>query len=204
LKILEKINRKAIRNSRKKEKPIQPQPAHLSLDLVNPSALLSLSLSRGPDLSALVLLRAPALSLCLAVPTCQPSLTSRPRSPAVDAPTTARSPATSEPPRPARPPPLAHLCPLPSSLALSLALSTRAESPATAPRRSPPVLRTPSRSRHFQCHGELCLTVSCSGHPSVCPFPPWFNRTALAGVILAQLELRRRRPSRPYATTVAP
>jgi hypothetical protein len=78
------------------------------------------------------------------------------------------------------------LRPLPSSLALSLALSARTESPATAHHRPSSVLRPPSRPRPIQCHGELRLTVSCSGHPSVCPFPPWFSRPALTitGVIL--------------------
>jgi hypothetical protein len=124
--------------------------------------------------------------------------------PAVDAPTTAHFSATSEPPRPAHPPPLAHLRPLPDSLALSLALPTRAESPATAHRQSPPVLRPPSRSRPVQCHGELRLTVSCSGHPSLCLFPPWFSRPTLTGVILAQPELCHCRLSRPCSTAVAP
>jgi hypothetical protein len=146
---------------------------------------LSLSLSRRPHLSAHP--HPPAHDL-----------------PTVDAPTTARSPATSEPPRPARPPPLTHLRHLPDSLALSLALPTRAESPATACRRPPPVLRPPSCSRPVQCHGELRLTVSCSGHSSVCPFPPWFSRPALSGVILAQPELCHCRPSHPCATVVAP
>jgi hypothetical protein len=115
LKTLEKINRKGNRNSRKIEKtnsaqacPFKPSPpararAPPASDRRappiggNPRALpsLSLSLSCGTYLSALVLSR--ALALSLAVPTCQPSLTSRPRSPAVDAPTTARSPATFEP-----------------------------------------------------------------------------------------------------------
>jgi hypothetical protein len=87
-----------------------------------PSLSLSVPWARPVGASSLARTRYP--SFCPAVPTCQSSVTSRSRSLAVDAPTTARSLATSEPlrpfwpPRPARPPPLSHLCPLPSSLAL--------------------------------------------------------------------------------------
>jgi hypothetical protein len=163
----------------------------------------SLSRSRGQDMSALVLSRAPALSLCPTVPTCRPSLTSRPRSSAVDAPTTMLSPATSKPPRPfspprpARPPSLSHLRPLPSSLALSLALSTRTESSATACRRPSPVPWPPLRPCPVQCHGELRLAVSYSGQPSVCPLPPWCARSTLTRAVIAQSEPRRRRPEAP-------
>ena len=115
----------------------------------------------------------------------------------MDAPTTARSPTTSEPPRPSRPPPLSHLRPLPSSLALSLALPARAESSATARRRPPHVLWPPLRLCPVQCHGELRLVVSYSGHPSVCPLPPCCARSTLTGAVLAQLEHRRRRPEAP-------
>jgi hypothetical protein len=78
------------------------------------------------------------LSLCPAVPTCQSSLTSRPRSPRrgrahdrvfsghVPAPASLLSPA------PCSPTSLAHLRPLPDPLVLSLALPTRAGSSATA------------------------------------------------------------------------
>jgi hypothetical protein len=60
------------------------------------------------------------------------------------------------------------------------------------PHRSPPVLRPPSRSRPVQCHSELRLTVSYSGHPSVCPLPPCCTRSTLTGVILARPDLRHR------------
>jgi hypothetical protein len=118
----------------------------------------------------------------------------------MDAPTTARFPAMtlrSRPfraLRPARPPPLAHLRPLPDSLALSLALPTCAGSSATTRRRSLPVLRPPSRLRPVKCHGQLRLSVSCSGHPSVCPFPLCCVRPVLTGAIFAQPESHHRRP----------
>jgi hypothetical protein len=140
-----------------------------------------------------------ALSLCPTVPTCQPSLTSRPRSPrrgrAHDrafschvlasvpllspAPYSPTSPRSFAPPaKPSRP----------------LALPTHVESSATTHRRLLPVLRSPSRPRPVLCHGEFCITVSCSGHPSVCPSPLYFVQSALTGAILVQLEPRRRRP----------
>jgi hypothetical protein len=50
------------------------------------------------------------------------------------------------------------------------------------------------RPRLVQCHGELRLTVSCSGHPSVRPLPLCLVRSALTGAIFAQPEPRRRRP----------
>ena len=87
--------------------------------------------------------------------------------------------------------------PLPNSLALSLALHTRTGSSATARRRPPPVMWPPSRPCPIQCHGELHLTVSCSGHPSVCPLPPCRVGSALTGAAFAQPEPRRRRPEAP-------
>jgi hypothetical protein len=115
----------------------------------------------------------------------------------VDAPTTTRSPATSEPPRPARPPPLSHLRPLSSSLTLSLALRTRTGSSTTARRCPPPVSWPPLRPCPVQCHGELRLTVSRSGHPSVCPLPPYCIRSALTGVFSCATGVRHRRPVEP-------
>jgi hypothetical protein len=137
LKTPEKINRKGNRNSLKIEKTNLAQLAQvgpacarphppvlaggpcLSVCLARASSLpVSLSLLGGADLSTLFLFPAPALSLHPADPTCQPSLTSRPRSPVVDAPTSVRSP-----PRPrARAPfePRALLAHLPS---LTCALS---------------------------------------------------------------------------------
>jgi hypothetical protein len=161
---------------------------------------LPLSLPRGLGLSAPFI--SPARSL--------PSLSRRPHlldvpnlsptTPTVDGPTSARSPATTPrpcpfwSPRPARPPFLAHSRPQPNPLALSLALPARTESSATAHRRPLPVLRSPSRPRPVLCLGESRLAVSCSGHPSVCPPPLWFARPALTGAVLAQPELRHRRP----------
>jgi hypothetical protein len=154
----------------------------------------------GAELSAPFFSPCP-LSLSPAVPTCQPSLTSRPRSPRrarahdrafskhVPAPAPILSPAPCSPTSPLSFEPSARL-----SRPLSLALSTQAENSATARRRPLPVLRPPSRPRFVQCHGELRLTVSCSGHPSVCPLPLCFVRSALTGAILVQPEPRRRRP----------
>jgi hypothetical protein len=148
---------------------------------------LPLSLSRRPHLSA----RPSPLAHDL---------------PAVDAPTTARSPATSAPPRPARPPLLSHLRPLPNPLALSLTLPARTGSSATARRRPLPILWLSSRPCPVQCHNELCLTVSCSGHPSVCPLPPCCVRSTLTGAFSCAAGVRHRclveplRPHRCFAT----
>jgi hypothetical protein len=86
------------------------------------------------------------------------------------------------------------LRPQPNPIALSLALPARTESSATAHCRSLPVLRSPSRPRPVLCLGEFRLAISCSGHPSVCPPPLCFARPALTGAVLAQPELRHRRP----------
>jgi hypothetical protein len=113
-------------------------------------------------------------------------------------------------PSPCSPTSLAHLCPLPNPLTLSLALPTRAESSSTSRRRLLPVLRPPSRPRPVPCHGEFRLAVSCSGHPSVRPSPLCFVRPALTGAILAQPEPRRCRPiaslrlSRCFVTPALP
>jgi hypothetical protein len=145
----------------------------------------------------------PAPSLGPAEPTCQSSPTSRPRSPTVDAPTSAHSPATSS-----RPTPL--LSPVPCSptsprsfapsadpLALSLALRARPENSATAHHWSLSVLRSPSHPCPVLCLGEFRLTVSYKGHPSVCPPLLWFAWSALTGVVLAQPKPRLRRPEVP-------
>jgi hypothetical protein len=96
-------------------------PACQSVSLAR-SLLLSLSLLCGAELSApFFSLRARSLSPP-PTPPISSSSTSRPRSPAVDAPTFARSSVTSAHPRPAHPPPLSQLRPLPDSLALSLTL----------------------------------------------------------------------------------
>jgi hypothetical protein len=52
LKTLEKINRKAIRNSRKKEKPIRPKAAHLAEPARAPALARPLCLTGGSHLSA--------------------------------------------------------------------------------------------------------------------------------------------------------
>jgi hypothetical protein len=69
-----------------------------------------------------------------------------------------------------------------------------AGSSATARRRSLPVLRPPLCPRPVQCHGELRLSVSCSRHTSVCPFPLYCVRSALTEAIFAPPESRHRRP----------
>jgi hypothetical protein len=93
---------------------------------------------------------------------------------------------------------LAHLpsliCALCQILSPTLSLPTRAGSSATAHRRPLPILRPPSRPHPIQCNGELCLTVSCSGHPSVCPFPLCCVRFTLTGAIFSQPKPRRCRP----------
>jgi hypothetical protein len=150
----------------------------------------SLSLPHGPGLSAP---SSHTRARSLSVPPSPPissSSTSRPRSPAVDAPTPARSSATSVHPRPAHPPLLSNLHPLPNPLALALPM--RAVSSATARHRPLPVLWSPSRPCPIQCHGELRFTVSCSGHPLVCPFPLCCVRSMLTGAIFTQPEPRRR------------
>jgi hypothetical protein len=86
---------------------------------------------------------------------------------------------------------LAHL---PSSICALYPAPCEPRTSATARRRPPPVLWPPLRPHPVQCHGELHLAISLSGHPSVCPFPPWFSRFALTEVILAQPELRHHRP----------
>jgi hypothetical protein len=80
---------------------------------------------------------------------------------------------------------------------LSLALPTRTGSPATARRRPLPVPWPLSRTCPVQCHGDLRLTVNCSGRPSVRPLPFCFVRSALTGATFAQPELRHRRPVEP-------
>jgi hypothetical protein len=121
LKTLEKINGKAIRNSLENGKPNSAQVGPLSqtpapalarprcltggsrLSAPTPAHPLSPSLSRCPVGQACrrSFSRPRArFPLCPADPTCQSSVTSRPRYPAVDAPTSARSPATSPRPHP--------------------------------------------------------------------------------------------------------
>jgi hypothetical protein len=136
-----------------------------------------------------------SLSLCPTDPTCQrvPNL-----SPTISSPWTRPRPRVLRP----RPSPRALLAHLPSSicalcLAPSPSLSLCPREPrtsATTRRRPPPVQWPPSRPCPVQSHGKLRLAASYLGHPSVCPFPPWFSRPTLTGVVLAQPELHHRRP----------
>jgi hypothetical protein len=89
------------------------------------------------------------------------------------------------------------LRPLPNSLALSLALPTRIGSSTTIRRRPPPVLWPLLRLCPVQCHDELRLTVSCSGHPSVCPLPLYCVRSALTGAFSCAAGVCHRRPVEP-------
>jgi hypothetical protein len=174
-------------------------PVGASLSAHSPS----LSLPRGPELSVPSSRTRARFSLCPAVPTCQPSSTFRPRSPrhgrTHDRAFSGhiRAPAPLLSPCPARPPLLSHLRPLPNSLALSLALPRRTGSSTTARRRPLPVPWPPLRPCPVQRHGELRLTVSCSGHPLVCPFLPCCVWSMLTGAVFAQPEPRRRRPEAP-------
>jgi hypothetical protein len=165
----------------------------------NPSALTpSLSLLWGRVVGAVLPPR--PLSLCLAVPTCQPSLTSRPQSPrrrrAHDRTFSGHVPV-----------PVPFLSPAPCSPTSSHSFAPSANPPRPLSRSThasrelrhrPPstfvVLLSPSRPRPVPCHGEFRFAVSCSGHPSVCPSPLWFVRSALTRAILVQPEPCRRRP----------
>jgi hypothetical protein len=89
------------------------------------------------------------------------------------------------------------LRPLPSSLALSLALPTRTGSSPTARRRPLPVLWPPSRPCPVQCHGELHLTISCSVRPSMCPLPPCCVRSVLIEAFSRAAGVRHHRPVEP-------
>jgi hypothetical protein len=147
------------------------------------------------------------------VPSCAPTLplsappsplVSRPQPsahdlPAVDAPTI--SPPWTRPrshvlrPRPCARAPfepralLAHpsslICALCPTLSPSLAVPTRTGSSATARRRPLLVPGPPLHPCLVQRHGELRLSVSCSGHPSVYPFLPCCVRSTLTGAFLA-------------------
>jgi hypothetical protein len=86
---------------------------------------------------------------------------------------------------------------LSSSLALSLALSARTESSTTVHRRPPPVPWSSLLPCPVQCHSELHLTVSHSGHPSVCPLPLCLIRSALTREFSCTAGVRHRRPVEP-------
>jgi hypothetical protein len=140
LKTLEKINRKAIRKSLEKGKPISAQVGPLSLTPRARSCLRAFSppLSRCPVGQACQRrpLACALASLSISpTPPVSSSSTPRPRSPAVDAPMSVRSLTTSAHPRPFEPRALlAHLpsliCALYQALSPSLSLCYR--SPSTA------------------------------------------------------------------------
>jgi hypothetical protein len=160
----------------------------------NPS-VLSPSLSRcsvGPICRAPLLSRVPTLPLSASpTPLVSTSLTSRPRSPRRGRAHVRAFSGHGRVPAPLlNPAPCSPTSPLPfaPSAQLSRSTHTNREPPP------PPVPWPPLRPRPVECHGELRLVVSISGHPSVCPFPPWFSRPVLTGVVLAQPELRHRRP----------
>jgi hypothetical protein len=218
LKTLEKINRKGNRNSRKKEKAISAQTSPLS-----PARARAPSVPdrRAPPIGAKravsAVLSPHALSLCPAVPTCQSSLTSRPRYPrrgrahdcAFFGHARAPTPLLSLTPcSPTSPRSFAHCAKPPRPLSRSAHASI--ELRHRPPRRPQPVLRPPSRPRLVPCHGEFRLAISCSGYPLVCTSPLCFVRSALTRAIFAQPEPRRRRPvaslhlRRCFATPVFP
>jgi hypothetical protein len=218
LKTLEKINRKAIRKSLEKGKPISAQVGPLSTSrarappvpdrrappvganqraLIPPPLSLSLATPWARPVSAGSLACAHSPSLCPAVPTCQPSSTFRPRSPRRGRthdrafPGHVRAPAPLLSPVPCSPTsPLSFEPSTQHSRPVSLALPTRAGSHATARRRPLPVPWLPSLPCPVQCHGELLLTVSCSGHPLVCPSFP-----AASGPRSPEQLLRSRSPA---------
>jgi hypothetical protein len=118
----------------------------------------------------------------------RPHLSARPQPLAHDPPPWTRPcPCVLRP----HPPTRALLSPTPCSPTSprSFAPSTRLSRPlyrsATVRRRPLPVLRPPSRLCPIQCHGELRLAVSCSGHPSVRPLPLCFVWSALTRAIFA-------------------
>jgi hypothetical protein len=169
LKTLEKINGKGNKILGKRKRAFQPKSAHLAQPPRAPATARPLRLTGGSHLSAqacaltpspsapwaravgTVLFPAPTLSLSRhphlsAVSNLPPTISppwTRP-SPRVLRPRLCAC-AHFEPRAPARPPPLSHLRPMPSSLALSLALPARTESSATARRRPPPVPWLPLR-----------------------------------------------------------
>jgi hypothetical protein len=78
-------------------------------------------------------------------------------------------------------------CALSRTLSPPLLPCARDQTSSTAARRRPlSVLRPPSSPLPVRCLGEFRLAVSYLGHPSVCPFPLCFARSALTGALLAQ------------------
>jgi hypothetical protein len=220
LKTLEKINRKSIRNSLKMEKPNSAQLAQAGPTRACARARALARADRRPHLSACSARSLSPLSpsCCLVGQSCRlrfprtrarslslargphqldpSSLTSRPRTPVVDAPSTARFPATSARPRPIRArTPLVHF---PHSFAPTAELSRPLSRPAhttrqsaAAHRSSPPVPRPSLSPRRTRSLGKLCHITRSSRHPSVRHFPLWFARSTLTGSLP---QLRRRRP----------
>jgi hypothetical protein len=196
LKTLEKINRKAIRNSLKIEKSISAhlaqaspapharlRPRALGAWQAGPACRRQLQRALSPSRCSVgPICRRRSFSPCTlslypADPTCQSSLTSRPRCPAVGAPTSAHSLATSPPlrpfwaPGPARPPPPAHLRPQLNPLALSLTLRARPEPrhrPPTSTARSTVVVELPAT---FVAPVSSALSPATWNTPKFAPDP---------------------------------
>jgi hypothetical protein len=191
LKTLEKINRKAIRKSLEKGKPISAQVGPISLARARMLApARPLFLTGGPRLSAPAPARPLSLaapwaipvgtgslacahspSLCPTVPTCQSSSTFRPQSPLRGR---AHDCVFSSHVRAAAPcSPTSPLLFAPSAqLALSLTLPTRAGSPATARQRPLSVPWLPSRRAPSSATVSFALLSAARDTPSVCPLPP--------------------------------
>jgi hypothetical protein len=166
-------------------------------------SLLSLAAPWGRAFGVVSLARACSLSLCPAVPTCQPSLTSRPRSPRRGAPTTARSPATSEPRAL-----LAHLpsficalCPAPSPSLSLYPREPRAPPPPTDAHRlfcGRSCARAPSSATvSFALPSATRDTLRCALSLYDAPGPRSLERS------LAQPESTTVAPSSPCASVVA-
>jgi hypothetical protein len=68
---------------------------------------------------------------------------------------------------------------------------------ATARRRPPSVPWPPLRPCPVQCHGELRLAVIYSGHPLVCPLPPYCARSTLTGAFSCAAGVLHRRSIEP-------
>jgi hypothetical protein len=143
------------------------------------------------------------LSLCPAVPTCQLVLN---LSPTISSPWTRPRPRVLRPrPRPRTPFELAPCSPTPPlsfvpsaqplrplSRSAHVCSELRHRLPSTAACSVVAVAPVP-----HPVPRELRLTVSCSGHPSVCPFPPCCVQSALTGVPPVQSKLHHRRPVEP-------
>jgi hypothetical protein len=149
-------------------------------------------------------LHAHSLYLCPAVPTCQSSPASHPRSPR-----RGRTHVHAFSGHVPAPMPLLSLVPCSPASPRSFAPSAKPPRPLSRSARAsrelrhhPPstdvVLRSPSRPRPVPCHGEFRLAVSCSRHPSVCPSPLCFVWSALTGAPPPSPRRILAPPSLPY------